>query len=412
MAQFEIPGLLISIIWFLVFGVVWAKRYTPKFAESIFFYGVGLRIIGVLAYSTVVFTIYNATADPVIYFRWGVRFAEYFKSLDFSPIFDSTYWRGAGDARFVGTNFVGYPAALAVVLVGQSFRGTWLIFSLLSFAGLLLFARAFGRAYGRVEYENYLKMLLFFPALWFWTASISKDTWVFFGVGLFLSGMITKKRQQNFLLMGFGLLWVFLVRPQVAAMLAFSVAGAYGLLSLRKFNFQNVMVLILGAVGAAYALSVLGIGAGVTDAAEFATSQRTYSSYGGSEIQLASGPLGFIQAPINILLRPFPWEVSGFLQVITFAELYFIWFLVIKNWKSFMRALKSIRRDRLVAFSVVFILLFSLGAGLALSNLGLIARQRIILYPFMFILIYAYSDKRLNFLRTKRQAKIKAAKNG
>ena len=45
----------------------------------------------------------------------------------------------------------------------------------------------------------------------------------------------------------------------------------------------------------------------------------------------------------------------------------------------------------------------AVGAGLALVNLGLIARQRIILYPFMFMIIYAYSDKRVAFLRKKRQ---------
>ena len=132
--------------------------------------------------------------------------------------------------------------------------------------------------------------------------------------------------------------------------------------------------------------------------------------FGGSQIQLASGPIAFIQAPINILFRPFPWEVGGVLQIITFFEIYFIWFLVIKNWKSFRRAIMAIRKDRLVAFSVVFIALFSIGAGLALSNLGLIARQRIVLYPFFLILIYAYSDKRIFFLKKRRQARMAALK--
>ena len=44
-----------------------------------------------------------------------------------------------------------------------------------------------------------------------------------------------------------------------------------------------------------------------------------------------------------------------------------------------------------------------MGAGLALVNLGLIARQRIILYPFMFMIIYAYSDKRVAFLKRKKK---------
>ena len=62
-----------------------------------------------------------------------------------------------------------------------------------------------------------------------------------------------------------------------------------------------------------------------------------------------------------------------------------------------------IRKDRLIAFCFIFIGLFAVGAGLALVNLGLIARQRIILYPFMFMIIYAYSDKRVAFLKKKRK---------
>lgn len=65
-----------------------------------------------------------------------------------------------------------------------------------------------------------------------------------------------------------------------------------------------------------------------------------------------------------------------------------------------------IRRDRLIAFCFIFIALFSVGAGLALVNIGLIARQRIILYPFMFMIIYAYSDKRIAFLRKKREIEL------
>ena len=56
-----------------------------------------------------------------------------------------------------------------------------------------------------------------------------------------------------------------------------------------------------------------------------------------------------------------------------------------------------------MAFSFIFIALFAVGAGLALVNLGLISRQRIILYPFMFMIIYAYSDKRVNLLKAKRR---------
>ena len=400
MGVYEWPGFIIGSILFIALSYFIAKRLVPAFVERVFYVGVALRFIGVMIYAVVAFAIYKGSADPVIYYRWGVRFSEYFAAFDLAPIFDSSLWRMQ---RFVGTNFVGYPAAIIVLFTGESFRGSWLVFSFLCFMGLLLFARAFYSAYGGIDYKNYLTFLLLFPPLWFWTASISKDTWVIYGAGIFLIGMVTKSGKQSSIVMGVGFLLVFLVRPQVAAIMALSLAGAYFLLSFRKFNFKNILILVVSIVGGFYALSVLGVGSDVDEVTRFAESQRQYSNYGGSTIQLASGPIAYIMAPINILLRPFPWEISSYLQAITFLEVYFIWYLILRNWKSVKRSFQMIRKDRLVAFSVVFIALFCIGSGLALSNLGLIARQRIILYPFVLILIYAYSDRRMSYLYRKRK---------
>ncbi|PWL32313.1 hypothetical protein [uncultured Roseivirga sp.] len=358
-----------------------------------------VRIFAVIAYAAVVFSIYGGAGDPVVYFRWGQRFVDYFRQFDLSPFFDRELWRGPA---FAGTNFVGYPAAVAILFVGESFRGTWLLYSSLCLIGLFYFAKVFYRAYGGVEYKTYLYLLVFYPSLWFWTANVSKDTWMVFGVAVFLTGMVSKNRKQSIYVMVFGLFWCYLVRPQLAAILAFALAGAYFIGSLKKLTFKNVFVLILAVVGAFYFLSVVGV-EDVTEVTDFAQDTQRKSSYGGSEISVSDGPLKFVQAPVNILLRPFPWEVGGFLQIISFFDIYFIWYLAFKNWRSVKRSFSMIRKDRLIAFCFIFIGLFAVGAGLALVNLGLIARQRIILYPFMFMIIYAYSDKRVAFLRKKRQ---------
>ncbi|WP_305982471.1 hypothetical protein [Roseivirga thermotolerans] len=399
MAPFEIPGLIISIVFFSLIIYLVGQRNVPAQFRNIVSGTILIRIFAVLAYALVVFGLYGGSGDPVVYFRWGQRFAEYFRQFDLSPFFDRDVWRGPA---FTGTNFVGYPAALAILLVGESFRGTWLLYSALCVVGLLYFAKVFYRAYGGAEYKTYLYILLLYPSLWFWTANVSKDTWMVFGVAVFLTGMVDKGRKQNIYVMAFGLLWCYLVRPQLAAMLAFALAGAYFLGTLKKLTFKNVFILVLSVVGAFYFLSVVGV-EDVTEVTDFAEQTQRKSSYGGSEISLSQGPLKFIQAPVNILLRPFPWEVGGFLQIISFFDVYFIWYLAFRNWRAVRRSFSMIRKDRLIAFCFIFIGLFAVGAGLALVNLGLIARQRIILYPFMFMIIYAYSDKRIAFLRKKRR---------
>lgn len=399
MGNFEIPGFIIAIILFSIIVYFSGQRNVPQQFQNLVTTSIFIRIFAVMAYAFVAFGIYRGGADPVVYYRWGIIFADYFRQFDLSPFFDSDTWRGPA---FTGTNFVGYPAAILTLIVGESYRGTWLVFSALCLSALFYFAKVFYRAYGGIDYKDYLYILLIYPSLWFWTANVSKDTWMFFGVAVFLTGMVNKKQKQSLLIMAFGLFWCYLVRPQVAAMLAFSLAGAYFLGSFKKLNFQNIFVLVIASVGALYFLSVVGV-SDITEIGEFAQDQQRKSSYGGSQISAVSGPLRFIQAPINVLLRPFPWEVGGFLQIISFFDIYFIWFLVFKHWGAVKRAFFSIRRDRLIAFCFVFIALFAVGAGLALVNIGLIARQRIILYPFMFMIIYAYSDKRMSFLRRKRK---------
>lgn len=399
MAPFEIPGLIIAIIFFSIIVYFSGQRNVPGQFQSYVTNTILVRIIAVIAYAFVSFAIYGGGADPVVYFRWGKTFADYFRQFDLSPFFNSSIWRGPA---FTGTNFVGYPSALMILLVGESYRGTWLLYSALCVIGLFYFAKVFYRAYGSVEYKSYLWIILFYPSLWFWTANVSKDTWMIFGVGLFLTGMVSQNRKQSVYVMIFGLFWCYLVRPQLAAILAFALAGSYFLGTLKKLTFKNVFIMVIAVAGAFYFLSVVGV-EDVTEVTDFAQETQRKSSYGGSEISISQGPLKFVQAPVNILLRPFPWEVGGVLQIISFLDIYFIWYLAFRNWKAVKRSFKMIRKDRLIAFSFIFIALFAMGAGLALVNLGLIARQRIILYPFMFMIIYAYSDKRVAFLRKKKR---------
>ena len=177
MAPFEIPGFIISIVFFSLVVFFTGQRHVPARFQNLVGIAIFVRIVAVFLYSFVVFGLYRGAGDPVIYFRWGQRFSQYFRQFDLSPFFDSDLWRGPA---FTGTNFVGYPAAIMILLVGESFRGTWLLYSSLCLISLFYFAKVFYRAYGASDYRLYLLILLFYPSLWFWTANISKDTWMFF----------------------------------------------------------------------------------------------------------------------------------------------------------------------------------------------------------------------------------------
>ena len=51
--------------------------------------------------------------------------------------------------------------------------------------------------------------------------------------------------------------------------------------------------------------------------------------------------------------------------------------------------LKNWRADRFLRFSIPFILTYSVLLGMLMVNLGIIARQRVFLFPFLFLLLHA-----------------------
>ena len=102
--------------------------------------GALMRIVGVLARHTMIFDLYDGGSDAVGYFEAGRIIADHFRSLDFS-IIGSGRW---GDREW-GTQGIRYAAGLVLTFVGPSVRGTFLVFSLAAFAGLICTAVAFAR---------------------------------------------------------------------------------------------------------------------------------------------------------------------------------------------------------------------------------------------------------------------------
>jgi hypothetical protein len=55
--------------------------------------------------------------------------------------------------------------------------------------------------------------------------------------------------------------------------------------------------------------------------------------------------------------------------------------------RQFVASLRTWREDPLTRLSIVFVLVYAVGLGMMLSNLGIIARQRVFLFPFLLVLL-------------------------
>jgi hypothetical protein len=94
-------------------------------------------------------------------------------------------------------------------------------------------------------------------------------------------------------------------------------------------------------------------------------------------------------AMINVLTRPWPWEARNATSLLAALELLMFWGILWYRRKNLKRALANWRSDPLLRIAVPFIVIYSVSLGLLVVNLGIIARQRVFLFPFLFLFIEA-----------------------
>ena len=94
-------------------------------------------------------------------------------------------------------------------------------------------------------------------------------------------------------------------------------------------------------------------------------------------------------AVVNVLFRPFPWEADNAMMLLSSAEIAGLWLLLWWRRRNVMAALRQWHSSRFVALTLAFIMFYTVALGMMLSNLAIIARQRIFLFPFLFLLMEA-----------------------
>ena len=111
---------------------------------------------------------------------------------------------------------------------------------------------------------------------------------------------------------------------------------------------------------------------------------------GGSAVSAVEvGPAGIPFALMNTLFRPFLWEAHNVASLFSALELTFMWGLLWFRRREFRAVLKVWRQHRVLRFALVFVLLYVIALGMSVTNLGLMARQRTLIFPLFFLLFEA-----------------------
>jgi hypothetical protein len=350
-----------------------------------------VKLAGAVVRYYVVFTVYGGGADSARYHGEGVAFAAAFRHLDFT-----------GVQLVTGTRFMGPLTGAVYALIGSSKLGGFVFFSWLGFWGLFLFYRAFAIAVPSGRRRSYAILLFFLPSLVFWPSSIGKEAWMMFSLGIAAYGVakiLTNAMWRGLIICGVGLWAAGMLRPHMAALVAVSLAVAVITRKSRTELRELTPIVKGGAIVFVAVLAAIlvvrtdrflqGNGIDTSGGVDSTLSDvQSRTSEGGSSFvpSIVDSPTSAPLATVTVLFRPFVFETDNVQGLLAAIEGTALMILCLVRFRWAWAAIRSLRRQPYVVFCLVYTVLFIVAYS-SYANFGLLARQRVQLYPLFLVLL-------------------------
>lgn len=394
-------GLLTALVLFLLVTPLIARHLVRSSGDPAMFritmWGSGIKLAAAPAFLWVIAHFYGGIADSNGYFDQGARLAAQMRHGDF------TLYAG----KFIGDGATRISAGFVELAVGPHKLPTWFIFSFGAFVAEVMFYKAFELAVPGGGRRRYAKLLFFFPSMVFWTAAPSKDCVTVLGLGLAAYGgaVLYDRRLRGFLWLGAGGALMTIIRPNVALIALLALALPY---PLGRVPARSVLTPVAAWVGGAIFIVGGVVLAGITAhhfdihslsraSVEKVLKQNAYNTGTAAKNQLGafnssgatSTSLSISAIPKDfyyVVMRPLPIHAHGFTQLASSLENVYLLGLLVTSWRRLGEVARTcLRRPYLLAaliFSLVWIVLFA-----SIGNLGILARERTQLIPFLLVLV-------------------------
>ena len=328
-------------------------------------------------------TLVYGTGDSFRYLRAGGEIAGELRAGNLDVVF--------GGGFFWGSRFIDSLSGILQLVLGENMLALSMAFMMLGFVGCLMMALAFARSMPNREWRRGASLVLLWPSLCFWPSTIGKEAVILLALGLVVSGWRGDGKSPWPLRLAMGLLLALCIRPHVAMMFAVCLAAAEWLAPVKQMTPGRIArAIALGVVAlaaVAQSLDALGVEAQLEAVATFAADRAGRTQTGGSRIAVVGGPFVVPMAFVNVLLRPFLWEVRNPVMLISAAEILLMWWLLLKNRKLGLQLLSAWRYSRLLLFVVPATVVLTIFYGAFVSNLGILARQRVVILPLLFCVV-------------------------
>jgi hypothetical protein len=346
-----------------------------------------VRLGGAVARYLVAYGAYGGVADASTYTAVAKSNYHAFRSLHvFTP--DTSVFHG----------LVPWLDTFVYALFGPTEIGSFFLFSWLNFLGTYLFFRAFRIAYPSGDGRRYGLLVFFLPSLVYWPSSLGKEGWMMLAIGLACYGLARAlvSRPGGYLSMAAGIGGMILVRPHLA--LIFLPAAILAFLLRRTQpgerrpigRLVGLAVLIISSlVVVGKAQSYFGIKSlDVQTVTQQLQTTRVQTAVGNSAFHApnAQTPLGYPEAVITVLFRPFPFEAHGLTVLVASLEGLILLVLTVRSWPRLKRLPKALWESPYIVFCLLYSALFVL-AFANFSNFGILARERVQMLPLFLVLL-------------------------
>ena len=286
-----------------------------------------------------------------------------------------------------GTDVVKFLSFPLVKFFNLPFWSGFLIFSLISFAGVLILYRTLMRIAGsNVKLHVLVLVLMLLPNLHFWTSLIGKEALILIPLTVFCAELSRKRYFSVWLLMS--LLAVAVIRPHVAFVLSLTYVLALLLtfpLSLKR------KAMVLGGLALMTGLftwllnSVQDFSGGFQRVLQKYEAHIRYFKTTDGYVPLDAYPLP--AKLFTFYFRPQPLERSGlFYHVVSTENLLLLLIAGFTLWYG-LRYFAELRSRLLFVFPLLFMTALGLMYVYAYANYGIIVRTRIMTTPFLYLFI-------------------------
>lgn len=388
-----LPVLLYLVLMTLAARLLYVsaiKPDDPAFPAALFWLAFVVKMLGATGRYWVLYGLYSG-ADASRYHADGKLLAQALSEAGFSAL--------TGYA-IPGSGTISVATGLLYSVLPSSLPAAYLFYATLGFGGSVFFYRAFRVAFPDAKPAFYTQIIFFLPSILFWPSSVGKESLVFFGSGIAAYGFAQYARRSrlwDLVVAGLGMGTIYLPRPHFAAFML--VAAGIGVLLFRRVDTARSLLATIVVAGliVGFGLPLIRTGGeyigiqwerGVWEETEAVFEYRQELATTGGSAFVPVDPFtlqGVVAAPVTILLRPFLWEVDNAQAMVSALESILWLGLFVARGRFLVANLRTVRTNPMVVFALVYSALLIVALTVA-GNFGIIARQRVAVLPFVWML--------------------------